>query len=518
MSKERPNVLFLFSDEHNAKCLGHAERSQVSTPALDRLAAEGVRFTHAVAQNPICTPSRISFASGQYCHNHGYYGLAGQPETPDLLQHVPHVYGHFKAADYRVGVLGKSHLPPGWVEASCDCFVQHKDPDHGYPAFLCRNGIPVEQSGALSWTRKIQADGVRRFSNDFGPDELPHEYSMERWQALQAIDFLKTSADDEAPFFLQVGFQRPHTPCVPSPEFWEMYPEESLREPPSAEVDLSGKSPAMRRKRRQLETLPPEHFVSAPRTYPAMRRRYQRAYFGCITQMDRAIGEILDALERTGLADNTIVVYSTDHGDFAGEHGLTEKAPGIGADAVCRIPFLWRWPNHLPAGHCCDQLVESVDLAPTLCALAGLPSMPTADGQDLSQLLQGGAAAVREIAVTENPWSRSVTDNRYRLVLYPKALYGGQPTGELYDLQNDPWEMSNLYDDPAYAGVVNRLRHQLLDHLITTTRIGSAHPPLDPGGAPYGKGTEAKRHHVDADGKRGASYLQAIATCTTNYL
>lgn len=310
-----PNVVFIISDEHNAKCMGHGLQPQARTPHLDRLAGEGVRFSQATTQSPICTPSRISFASGQYPHNHGYYGLAAPLDGPDLTARLPHMYGHFRDAGYAVGAVGTAHVPPGWIDASCHRRVEVKDPEFGYPAFLRQNGVPVERSASLNWGKRVASGGEARFQHDFGPDELPYDLSPEHWVAAQAEDFLEVHGGE--PFFLHVGFWRPHTPCTPSPEFWEMYPEAEIAEPPNADYDMSEKSPLLLGKRRTLENLPAGQFVFEPRTYRAMRRRYLRGYLGCVSQVDRAVGEVLAALDRLGLAENTVVVYTSDHGDYA---------------------------------------------------------------------------------------------------------------------------------------------------------------------------------------------------------
>ena len=513
----RPNVLFLFSDEHNAKCLGHAERDGVHTPNLDRLAREGTRFRRAVAQSPICTPSRVSFASGQYPHNHGHYGLAGPVASgPDLLQHVPHVFGHFRAHGYRVASIGKTHLPPGWVEDACDRFVEHKDLAQGFPAYLRAQGVDPGQSTTLSWGERVRATDPPKFAHDFLPDELPYEHTPEHWKAREAIAFLERHREE--PVFMQVGFWRPHTPCTPTQAFWDLYPQDERIEPPNADVSLADKPVALQRKREQLEAIPPHRLAQAPRTYEGMRRRYQRGYLGTVSQVDHAVGEILDALDRLDVAKETIVVYSSDHGDFAGELGLTEKAPGIWSDAVTRIPMIWRFPGRVAAGHACDALVESVDFAPTVCALAGAPEMPTADGASLVPLLEGGDRAVREIAVTETPRARAVYDGRFRLVHASHPFAGEADPGVLCDLVQDPWETRNLYRDAAHAPPVQAIRRRLLDWLVNTQRVTTAHPAVDDTGAPSGSKAGGRPHRVDADGRRGPAYLDRVAEIGDAYL
>ena len=510
-----PNILFLLSDEHNAKCLGHVPGSEVKTPNLDALAAGGVRCANAVTQSPICTPSRISFASGQYPHNHGYYGLAGKLEGgPNLVGNLPHLWRHFRKAGYRTGAVGKSHLPPGWIEGDCDRFVEDKDPEEGYPAFLRECGIDPAESAALDWGRRMKVGDPPKFNHDFGPDALGYEHSVEHWEAREAMRFME--AHREEPFFLQVGFWRPHTPCTPSPEFWDLYPEEELEPPPNADSAFSRQVGPLREKRAELENLTEDRFAFEPRNYAAMRRRYLRGYYGCISQMDHAVGEILAKLDALGLADNTIVIYSSDHGDYAVEHGLTEKAPGIWSDAITRIPFIWRWPEQLPAGETREALVETVDLAPTLCAMAGVPEMPCADGEAIFEVLRDGGPTRRRVAVTENPWSRAVFDGRYRLVHAPDDL---TEDGVLTDLQADPWEMENHYGDPEWRETRERLRRELLDRLLTRSRVVTAQPSLTREGKPFGKGHPGGRaHYVDADGRRGGDYVAAIRGRTDRYV
>jgi arylsulfatase A-like enzyme len=210
-----------------------------------------------------------------------------------------------------------------------------------------------------------------------------------------------------------------------------------------------------------------------PKDINAGYRRKLRGYLGNITHMDHAVGQILDALDAMGLADNTIVVYTADHGDYAVEHGIIEKAPGISSDAITRVPMIWRVPGLTAAGRCVEQLAELVDIPTTLSHLAGLGDMPTADGKDLSALLGGGDEPVHDIAVTEFAWSRSVRKGNFRLVWYPRGMFPEQYPdgfGELYDLDADPWEMTNLYFQPDYRQKVQEMQADLTDWLVTTTR------------------------------------------------
>ncbi|MCX6624578.1 MAG: sulfatase-like hydrolase/transferase [Acidobacteria bacterium] len=205
-----------------------------------------------------------------------------------------------------------------------------------------------------------------------------------------------------------------------------------------------------------------------------------RGYLGALTQVDFALGELLGHLQRAGLAENTIVVYGADHGAYSGTFGVPEKAPGICSEAVCRVPMIWRVPGHTPPGALSRQLAENIDITPTLAALCGLPALDAADGCDLSAILGGGDQPVREVAVTENVWSKALRWGPWRFVSYPREMFGAD-VGELYNLDDDPDETRNLYHDRASQSVVSESRRLLIDWLVQSTRHVTAWPNLKNG-------------------------------------
>lgn len=465
MSK-KPNVVFILSDQHNAKVLGHKNHPNVKTPNLDRLAGEGVRFDNAITQNPICTPSRMCFLSGQYCHNHGYYALSGP--NPRGLPTMP---GHFRRAGYTTAAIGKIHCPEYWIEddsdffrESCHCSINGR-PE--YDAYLKSKGLlDLEDHGAL------QEFGDRgRQTVDARASKLSFEDSQEGWIVGQTIEFMSRSKAQGSPFFAHVSLPKPHQCYAPSEPFWSMYDESALALPPNADYDLEGKAPHMRETARNWRSgwWP----LFEPKTFEAGRLRKLHGYLGSVSHIDHAVGLLMQWLKDNNLEEDTIVVYSSDHGDYACEHGIMEKAPGICADAITRIPFIWRWKGAFAAGHKADEIVETVDVSATLCALAGLPPMETSDGKDISRLLEGKSGEVRSVGVTEFAWSKSVRKGRYRCVFYPREMFAAEYPdgfGELYDLESDPWEMKNLYFDPKHEAMRREMRDELLDWLVTTTR------------------------------------------------
>jgi choline-sulfatase/uncharacterized sulfatase len=464
---QKPNILFILSDQHNAKVLGHKGHPDVKTPNLDRLAAEGVRFDNAITQNPICTPSRVSWLSGQYCHNHGYYGLSG-PNPRGL----PTVLGHFRRAGYKTAAIGKIHCPEYWVEDDCDLFRETCGCSvggrcHEYAAYLEERGLTdLEDHGAMNEFGRRGRQTV-----EGRPSKVSYEDSQEGWCVRRAMTFMAACAERKEPFFVHVSLPKPHQCYTPAQRFWDLYDESRLTLPPNADYEMADKAPHLRRSAEGWRTRDWQLFE--PKTFEAGRLRKLHGYLGNVSHVDHAVGELLDGLRAQGLENDTIVLYSSDHGDYACEHGQMEKAPGICADAITRVPHIWRWPDRFPAGRVVTEIVETVDTANTLCALAGLAAMESADGKDISPLLLGQTGEVHRVGVTEFVWSKSVRKGKYRLVYYPREMFpddSPEGFGELYDLETDPWEMKNLYFLPEYGDTVRELERELMNWLIATTR------------------------------------------------
>jgi len=510
MTTQRPNILFILADQHNAKVLGHKDHPDVKTPNLDRMAREGVRFDNAITQNPICTPSRVSWLSGQYCHNHGYYGLSG-PHPKG----VPTVLGHFRRAGYRISATGKIHCPENWIEddsdvfhETCGCSIGGRSSE--YAGYLAERGLTdLEDHGAM----KEFGDRGRQ-TVEGRPSKVSYEDGQEGWIVRKAMEFMGQCSTDNVPFFAHVSLPKPHQCYTPAKQFWDLYDESKLTLPPNADYDMKDKAPHLRKAADGWRTR--EWQLFEPKTFEAGRLRKLHGYLGSVSHVDHAVGELLDWLDANNLSKNTIVIYSSDHGDYACEHGIMEKAPGICSDAITRIPMIWRWPSRFKNGHVAEEIVEAVDLANTLCTLAGLDAMDTADGKDLSHLLSGEPGEVRSIGVTEFAWSKSVRKGKYRLVYYPRALFADEYPdgfGELYDLLHDPWEMLNLFFDPEYADVVRDIQRDLTDWLITTTRPATIHPPVT---KVTSQSTLQYNNAVNADGKFNPDRIKEVKS--TNYI
>jgi choline-sulfatase/uncharacterized sulfatase len=517
----RPNILFLFSDQHNARVMGCSGDPVVQTPHLDALAASGVRLERAYAQSPICTPSRMCFLSGQYAHNHGYYGLMGpRPEN------LPSLFAVTREAGYFNGIIGKIHTPEGWLGSDChwaedqagrdwpgladDASPQDTDP---YTAYLRKRGLPDAQDQRFL---PGESDASKL---DARPSSLEFDDTSEGWIAGRSIAFMEAAREQEQPFCLWMSMPRPHQAYAPAREFWDLYEDIDIPLPPNADDSLAGRSLAARQTRERFHKRT-DWMADEPKEWEAARRRVLHGYYACVSQVDAAIGRVLEAIDRMGRRENTIVVYSSDHGEFAGEHGLIEKAPGIGFHCVTRIPMIWSWPGCLPGGEARAELVESIDFLPTICRLAGLPAPDWTDGHDISDLLEKGGA-VRKYAFTEHPLSKTIQSGRYKLTRFLPEMNGGEPHGELFDHETDPWELNNRYTDPGLAAVRVELEAALYEWLVRSTRARTINPrtpasapggarawPADPGKLVYG-----------VDGKVDPEIVaQLIAEGKLNYL
>jgi len=457
----RLNVLHIIADQHQAAVMGCEGHGQAITPNLDRLAAEGTRFTNAYTQNPICTPSRVSIFSSQYCHNHGYYGLCGpRPEA------LPSFFSHFKAHGYRTAGIGNLHtpnMPRNWLETHLDNFADTfqsvdgiKEQTRWFDEIRAK-GMLEKEEFHLAWTGK--GDEARDM-----PSRLPFELSQEGWCVREAMRFMDGCGGE--PFCMQVSLERPHDPCTPAREFWDMYADD-LELPANFDNDVAGRAPHFQEMHKSWKDRTGENYI-------ASAKRRWKSYLASITHVDHAVGLLLEHLQRTGLGERTIVIYGADHGGYMTTFGIHEKAPGICGQAVCRVPSIWRVPGVTKPGGVCEQLAENIDIAPTISSLCGLPPMLSADGKDLSPLLAGSDQPVRDVAVTENPWSKSLRWKNWRFVHYQREGFDGRDIGELYDIKADPWETRNLYNDPSCADVVSQCRRLLLEWLIRTTRVRTA--------------------------------------------
>lgn len=439
-----PNILMIMTDQHHAACLGHQEHPDVKTPALDRLAVGGVRFNECFSQNGVCLPSRVSYMTGQYVHTHGVYGSDHQPVPTSLLS-LPR---YLQTFNYQTAMIGKKHMP-NWG-------------GHGFQyERLCYNADAPTR--ALHYYNYLKQHNLHHLYDDLGDvrdfcltdgETVPLEHSLEVWTGNEAITYLE-DRDCEKPFFAQVSFERPHPPLTLPEGCPFIYDPASLTLPANSE-EVLGNSPFFFNRNVELE------WCTSVRGEKRLREALA-VYYSLISLIDQQVGRILDYLEQLGIRQNTIIVFCADHGDFGGEY--SRMAKGWNYDAIHRVPFIWNWQGQFAENKAHDELVETIDMFPTLCALLGVNVPPPVQGKSLASALKGGGCPARDAVFYEYLAAKTVRTKAYKLSY---GYDGEKEIGELFDLVNDPHEYVNLFENGEAAPVREKLLRRLLDWQIET--------------------------------------------------
>ena len=466
-----PNILLITSDQQHFSTLGSVN-PLISTPALDRLAAQGTRFDRAYCNNPLCTPSRSTLITGLYPSWHGAWTIGTK-----LDESVPTLGDYLLEHGYATALIGKAHFQPLASEpdqTSIECMPTLRDLDfwrnftgtwYGFEHVeTARNhadeylvgqhyALWMEEKGLSNWRDYFgrwpleEGDAGRQYAWD-----LPEDLHYTTWTAERSMAAIDRALDAGRPFFTWASFHDPHPPYL-VPEPWaSMYRPEDMPvgefAPPSqgmpphyaltqeADPDFSA----------YQETPHRNHgFHSHLKTEDELRRD-MATYYGMVSFMDDRIGRLLDHLEARGVAEDTLVVFTTDHGHFFGQHGLTAKG-AFHYEDLLRLPFLVRFPGRVPAGEVSRALVSLVDLAPTLLSAAGIKVPGQMQGADQWPVWEGEQAPVCDLVIVENRHQPSAVHLRtYVTERYKLTLYRGHDYGELFDLQEDPHELVNLWD------------------------------------------------------------------------
>ncbi len=424
------NLLIITNDQHRADSLGCAGNPVVKTPNLDRLARDGVQFESNFVQCPQCVPSRSAMHTGRYPHTNrtptNLYRLSDREETLAMI---------LNRSGYLTATTGDLPFAPTKFLGGFQTVLPSGEKMPGGHAAL-------RQQHAENLKQGFQAVAAP------WPEELDETAIF----AGRAISFLRSSA--QRPFYLHVNFRRPHHPFDPPAPFDRMY--EGAQFPPShrREGEMKNKPPA------QQKAL--ESSVGFDlRTMTARDLdRIKSYYYGMISLNDKYIGRILDELRRLDLEDRTIVVFNADHGEMLGDHGLLYKG-GYFYDEVVRAPLILRAPG-LPKAKRVSDLVETVDLMPTLLELLGLQKSNRVQGRSLIPLIRGSERRTTPV-YSEFPTTKMIRTLDWKLVHYVRAPYG-----ELYNLREDPHELFNRWDDPSCAQARSEMQARLTDWLIAT--------------------------------------------------
>ncbi len=471
-----PNIIFVMSDDHAVPALSAYGGDLISTPNLDRLAREGARFDAAFVTNSICTPSRAVVLTGKHSHKNGVLTLL---DTFDGSQ--PTLAKYLRAAGYYTGMIGKWHL---------------KSEPTGFDEYAVLPGQGLYYDPDLRYTGAW-------------PESRRHEGYVTDVITDQALRFLDGRPEDR-PFFLMYHHKAPHDVFVPKREHAGLF-SGAIPEPPTLHEDVSSRIAL----RETVERIGHRHtsygvpewswFLRRVRYRPdeiaawerdlaglegsvlraAQYRIYMRRYLQCVYSIDENMGRLLDYLDEQGLARDTLVVYTSDQGFFLGEHGLYDKR--FMYEPAFRIPLLLRWPAQVPAGTVSAKLVQNLDFAPTLLDAAGHAVPPDMQGRSFLAVAKGSPPADWRDAVYYRYWMNrghfnipghlGVRTERYKLIYFydsdigpdGRTLVNGarpnvrDPFWELYDLEQDPLEVRNLYADPAYRDRITQLKARIVE-------------------------------------------------------
>lgn len=449
---KRPNVLWICADDHAAYVCGAYGNKIVRTPNLDRLAAEGVRFDRAYCNAPVCTPSRQSFLTGRYPRSIGVTLL--QTALPEGQQTLATL---LRDAGYETAAIGKMHfnsnLKHGF-ERRVD-LGQHAQQLKKHPP----QPLPPDLKIQPPW-RPFRDPARIWLNSECLPFGARDEDMAGTYFARQAAQHLQQRRDK--PFFLMVSFYEPHSPFRFPIEYRQKYRPESFVVP----------------------KIGPEDDAQIPAIFRNLIDREKQgiiaAYYTSTEFMDKNVGLVLDALKQSGHGDDTLVIYTGDHGYMLGQHGRFEKHCCY--EPAVRAPLLARWPKHIESGQSTKALVEFIDIAPTILDFCHVPVPPSLQGKSLTPLLRGEVKRHRDRVVAEYSENEEAMIRTERW----KFIYGtgkrerqdGYATGRplpgrtirLYDEDNDPDEMTNLADKPEHARLVADFTAELAQHMKRTAR------------------------------------------------
>lgn len=428
MNQEKPNIVVLMTDQQRWDTLGCAGNAKIRTPHLDALAQSGVRFTNACTSSPICVAARMSFITG---HRNGKTRYVTNWPLTGPVPELPTIMSLLLKAGYWTQGVGKMHF---------------RGRHYGF-----RNLLTMEEGGKYAvdddYISYVRRCGLRtRFPKGlrdllyYQPQTsgIPLEHHHSTWVADRSLDFLREHRRyrKNTPFFLWSSWIAPHPPFAPCEPYDSMYDPKDMNMPVNCERPAASLVSSLWGHRARLDDAHHD---------PDRMRRIRALYYGMISHLDDSIGRILNFLSELGYAENTVVLFTSDHGDMLGDHGLSQK--NCPYEPAVRIPFLLRWPGLTEAGRVCDDLVGLTDVLPTLIRGLGLEYPEQAHGRlagdNLLGAAGGGLAGKRE-AFFIDYGSGQERWIAVRTRTHKYALFAENGKEELYDLEKDPWETQNL--------------------------------------------------------------------------
>ena len=447
------NILFITTDQQRQDSLPCYGREFVNTPALDSLAREGVVFDNCTSVSPVCQPCRASFMTGQYPH------VTGVPENFRWIRpDSPTIARTLRDAGWRTSAIGKMHFQPWDAAEGFEERIIAEDKRH---IFLPDDWAKELEKAGYSKYHPAEVSGYGRNLGAI-TSPLPEELHVDSFIGRKATEWIENrgSGGEQAPFFLWVSFNSPHDPYDPPASFADLYSDAAVPEPvgSAAELDLK---PAYQRELIPFYRNNPLYLSDYDKLDTTTIRRIRKNYYATISLVDRQIARIRTALEKTGLADSTLIVFSSDHGDMLGDHGLPFKSTYY--EGSLMVPLIIRGPGVASAVRN-QASVNWIDLHATFLAAAGVDIPDYVQGRDIRPLLYDPAIIDQDESFSELEGSCMVRTRTAKLVLCDTG------EGELYDLSEEPQEVRNHFDDPAYSALRTELSGKITRHLLSHSR------------------------------------------------
>ncbi len=487
---DKPNVIVITTDQQRYDSLGLHGSSFMHTPAMDRIGNEGVSFSRAYCPNTVCTPSRVSIMTGLHLSRHGAYNI-GTSSVIDSSYFLSSILGE---NGYRTHHIGKAHWYP-WAADNPETAAidQEGSPYTDFAGFqtaeVCRGHGTWGLTGHYAHWLQEKGYSPEQFAveqlftddpNETGDWNLPVSAHSNSWLAERAIHFLKNHTKNQ-PFYLNLGFQDPHHPHILPQDFEDRVDPADIPLPEchlDEEKNLAEHIPFFHqggigtsRFNGKFQMAGNGNSAWKPYFQDERKARATRAYYYSMVQLiDKRLGEILDTLDEQGLRENTIVVFTTDHGEMLGDHGIGQKGPLI-YEGVTHIPFLMRYPAGFEPGNI-DDCVSLTDVVPTILDFVQIEDSAARDGISLKNYLQGGMAPERKGVRIE--YKEEPDRIRYKCWVtkdWKLAVYLGESFGELYDLTNDPGERNNLFHCPEHHETKTSLLIEMLNDMESSEPI-----------------------------------------------
>ncbi|NLD71808.1 MAG: sulfatase-like hydrolase/transferase [Chloroflexi bacterium] len=442
--QRHPNILVIHTDQHRADCLGAYGNLHIQTPHLDALALDSVRYDHCFCPYPVCTPSRYSLISGLYVHEH-----RGRTNHSTMLPGTATFPALLADAGYRTRAVGKMHYTPTYYDVGFqEMTLAEQDGvgrwDDDYHRWLREQGL-VDANDLEDQRREYRERARPEYWETYGamPSNLPEEAHSTTWIAQRALDAVADWGPEGN--LLMVGFVKPHHPFDPPASWAQMYDPRYTQILPGWTDEVSSQDAAFYG----------GYFDNATLGADTMRR-VTAYYYATVSQIDYWVGRILERLKAEGLYDGTMIIFTSDHGEYLGYHHLLLKGSHL-YDPLGRVPLMVKWPYQTQRAGTSEALVSVVDVAPTILSAAGLAPAPAMRGQDLARSVD------REVVFAEGSspradQRRSGPELMARTATHKLLLNRTAPEHSLlFDLREDPYELQNRYGDPALASVQEAL-------------------------------------------------------------